>query len=99
MSHLILTFSNPVINTIKETLKLIHSVERDCEVIYSYLEFLDEFSVEKAFADLLKEFLKLDELKQRQDLLKSFGLEFVKVAPGTFNMGRNKINTRNLTEE
>ena len=93
------SFRNPVINTIKETLKLIHSVERDCEVIYSYLEFLDEFSVEKAFADLLKEFLKLDELKQRQDLLKSFGLEFVKVAPGTFNMGRNKINTRNLTEE
>lgn len=93
------SFRNPVINTIKETLKLIHSVEKDCEVIYSYLEFLDEFSVEKAFADLLKEFLKLDELKQRQDLLKSFGLEFVKVAPGTFNMGRNKINTRNLTEE
>lgn len=93
------SFRNPVINTIKETLKLIHSVEKDCEVIYSYLEFLDEFSVEKAFADLLKEFLKLDELKQRQDLLKSYGLEFVEVAPGTFNMGRNKVNTRNLTEE
>lgn len=93
------SFRNPVINTIKETLKLIHSVEKDCEVIYSYLEFLDEFSVEKAFVDLLKEFLKLDELKQRQDLLKSFGLEFVKVEPGTFSMGRNKVNTRNLTEE
>lgn len=93
------SFRNPIINTIKETLKLIHSVEKDCEVIYSYLEFLDEFSVEKAFADLLKEFLKLDELQQRQDLLKSFGLEFVEVAPGTFNMGRNKVNTKNLTDE
>jgi len=93
------SFRDPVINTIRETLKLIHSVEKDCEVIYSYLEFLNEFSVEKAFADLLKEFLKLDKLKQRQDLLKSFGLEFVKVSAGTFNMGRNKVNTRNLSEE
>lgn len=93
------SFRNPVINTIKETLKLMHSVERDCEVIYSYLEFLNEFSIEKAFEDLLKEFLKLDELQQRQDLLRSFGLEFVRVEPGVFNMGRNKVNTRNLTEE
>lgn len=93
------SFRNPIINTIKETLKLIHSVEKDCEVIYSYLEFLEEFSVEKAFADLLKEFLKLGELEQRQDLLKSYGLEFVKVIPGTFNMGRNKVNTRSLTDE
>lgn len=93
------SFRNPVINTIKETLTLIHKIEKDCEVIYSYLEFLEEFSVEKVFLNLLEEFLELDTLKQRQDLLKSFGLEFVEVLPGTFNMGRNKVNTRNLTEE
>lgn len=93
------SFRNPVINTIKETLTLIHSVEKDCEVIYSYLEFLEEFSVEKAFSDLFKEFLELNTLQQRQNLLKSFGLEFVEVSPGVFNMGRNKINTKYLSEE
>ncbi len=93
------SFRNPVINTIKETLTLIHKVEKDCEVIYSYLEFLEEFSVEKAFANLLHEFLQLDKLKQRQNLLKVFGLDFVEVAPGVFEMGRNKVNTKNMSEE
>jgi formylglycine-generating enzyme required for sulfatase activity/GTPase SAR1 family protein len=86
------SFRNPVINTIKETLTLIHSIEMDCEVIYSYLEFLNEYNTERAFADLLRDFLKLDTLKDRQDLLKEYGLEFVDVHAGAFNMGRHENN-------
>lgn len=93
------SFRNPVINTIRETLTLIHKIEKDCEVVYAYLAFLEEFSEERVFSQLLKDFLDLDNLKQRQRLLKEFGLEFAIVQPGTFNMGRNKPNYKNLTEE
>ena len=93
------SFRNPVINTIRETLTLIHKVEKDCEVIYAYLSFLEEFRVEKVFSELLEDFLELKNLRQRQGLLKAFGLEFAYVAPGTFNMGRNKINTKILSLE
>ena len=93
------SFRNPVINTIRETLTLIHKVEKDCEVIYAYLVFLEEFSVERVFSTLLSDFLELKCLAKRQRILKSYGLEFVDILPGTFNMGRNKINTRALSKE
>lgn len=93
------SFRNPVINTIKETLTLMHSIEKDCEVIYSYLEFINEFNTEKIFADLLNNFLKLDELEQRQGLLKEYGLDFVEVSAGTFNMGRREIDKNGLSED
>lgn len=93
------SFRNPVINTIRETLTLIHKVEKDCEVIYAYLTFLEEFRIERIFSELLEDFLQLKCLSRRQQLLESFGLEFAYVAPGTFNMGRNKINTRSLSRE
>lgn len=90
------SFRNPIINTIRETLTLMHSIEKDCEVIFAYLEFLEEFKEETAFNDLLHNFLQLDTLKQRQDILRMYGLEFVDLKSGTFNMGRNKISTRNM---
>ncbi|GHT10784.1 hypothetical protein FACS189426_11690 [Bacteroidia bacterium] len=93
------SFRNPVINTIKETLTLIHSIEKNCEVIYSYLEFLSEFSKEEVFTNLLNDFLKLDELEQRQNLLKEYGLDFKEVSAGKFNMGRQDIDKSGLTEE
>lgn len=93
------SFRNPVINTIKETLTLIHSVEKDCEVIYTYLEFLEEFSTERVFSSLLNEFLKLDELKERQDMLRDYGLELINIPAGCFSMGRRDFDKGQLSSQ
>lgn len=93
------SFRNPVINTIKETLTLIHSIEKDCEVIYSYLEFLEEFSTERAFFNLLNEFLKLDELEERQYMLRDYGLEFVDIHAGCYTMGRRDFDKGQLSNQ
>lgn len=83
------SYKTPIVNTINETLTLIHSVEKDCEVVYSYLEFLTEFSKEeRIFASLLGNFLQLEKIAERRQLLKSYGLEFIEVKPGKFDMGR-----------
>ncbi len=83
------SYKTPIINTINETLTLIHSVEKDCEVVYSYLEFLTEFSKEeRIFASLLGKFLQLEKITERRQLLESYGLEFIEIVPGKFNMGR-----------
>ena len=88
------SYKTPIVNTINETLALIHTVEKDCEVVYSYLEFLTEFSKEeRIFSTLLANFLQLDKMDARRQLLKSYGLEFVKVEPGKFYMGRNVLNS------
>lgn len=79
------------INTIQETLKLIHSVERDCEVIYAYLEFLEEFKEEQTFSAMFSEFLDYQHLTSRQEQMRNLGLDFSLVNPGTFMMGRNPL--------
>jgi formylglycine-generating enzyme required for sulfatase activity len=91
------SFRNPVINTIKETLTLIHRVEKDCEVIYAYLEFLSEFDQERTFASLLNEFLQLHKLAERQAMLSEYGLKFVDVFAGSFNMGRRDFDKGQLS--
>ena len=93
------SFRKPIVNTIKETLTLIHSVEKDCEVIYSYLEFLEEYKSESEFSLLLNEFLCLSTLKQRQKKLESFGLNFINIDAGVFNMGRNRSNNKYLSND
>lgn len=84
-------YRKQAINTIRETLTLIHRVERDCEVIYSYLEFLEEFRQESTFEHLLYDFLDYGNLPDRQQKMERCGLLFIDVAAGTFNMGRNAI--------
>lgn len=84
-------YRKQAINTIQETLKLIHSVERDCEIIYAYLEFLEEFKEEQTFSDMLADFLDYAHLEARQKQMQELGLEFSLVAPGTFLMGRNHL--------
>ncbi len=93
------SFRNPIINTIKETLTLIHSIEKDCEVIYTYIEFLEEFSEERAFSSLLNEFLQLDNLVERQEMIRDYGLEFVDISAGCFNMGRRDFDKGQLSSQ
>ena len=49
-------YRKQIVNVIKDTLLLIHGAEtnaKDCEVIYSYIEFLEEFRQERVFNELL----------------------------------------------
>ena len=92
-------FRLPVINTIKETLTLIHTEERNCEVVYAYLEFLEKNSNERVFGELLEKFLDLTNLARRQKRMKALGLEFVEIKAGTFKMGRSATNRNALSPE
>lgn len=85
-------YRKQAINTIEETLTLIHSVERDCEVIYTYLEFLEEFKEERTFNKLLRIFLDYDHLNERRARMAECGLDFSEIPAGLFNMGRNQHN-------
>jgi len=89
-------FRLPVINTIRETLSLMHTVEKDCEVVYAYLEFLEEYHDERAFSEILGKFLDLSNLENRRKMMDKLGLEFVEVKSGTFCMGRNATNRSKL---
>jgi formylglycine-generating enzyme required for sulfatase activity len=86
-------YRKQIVNVIKDTLLLIHKAEseaKDCEVIYAYIEFLEEFKGESVFNELLTQFLDLNNaLIRRQKLCDSFGLSFAKIPSGSFEMGRN----------
>lgn len=92
-------YRKQAINTIQETLTLIHSVEKDCEVIYSYINFLEEFQYESVFKSLFEKFLDYEHLNERMKIASECGLEFAHVPAGEFLMGRNKIDCSSMTEE
>jgi formylglycine-generating enzyme required for sulfatase activity/GTPase SAR1 family protein len=82
-----------ITNIIKDTLESIHDEEtkaKDCEVIYAYIEFLEEFRQESVFDKLLTKFLDLNNASyRRQQLCTDFGLSFAEIPSGNFEMGRN----------
>jgi len=97
-------YRKQIVNVIHDTLVLIHKAEneaKDCEVIYSYIEFLEEFKEqESVFSELLTEFLDLKNVQTRISILKEqFGLTFAKVPAGVFEMGRNEVSVIGCTEE
>ena len=92
-------YRKQAINTIKETLTLIHNVERDCEVVYSYITFLEEYSTEREFLILLNEFMDYNHLEERLSVLHKMGLEFVRIPSGTFVMGRDKNDDDEQTDK
>ena len=91
-------YKKQAINIIQESLRLIHKAEaeaKDCEVIYSYISFLEEFKNERVFDELLTEFLDLKNAEsRRQKLCNDFGLSFVNVSCGNFVMGRNQVTEK-----
>lgn len=97
-------YRKQIVNVIRDTLLLIHKAEneaKDCEVIYSYIEFLEEFiEQEQVFKDLMWEFLDLDNAAQRRAQLKEkCGLTFVKVPAGEFTMGRAAVPMDGFSDE
>jgi len=89
-------YSKRIVKTIRDTLVLIDKAEakvKDCEVIYSYISFLEEFkNKETVFDELLTEFLDLKNAQtRRQKLCDDFGLSFTKISSGNFEMGRNPV--------
>jgi formylglycine-generating enzyme required for sulfatase activity len=97
-------YRKQIVNVIRDTLILIHKAEndaKDCEVIYSYIEFLEEFKEqEPIFYDLLTEFLDLSNAKKRRAKLRTeCGLTFVRIPSGEFYMGRDPICLDKLSEE
>jgi formylglycine-generating enzyme required for sulfatase activity len=93
-----------IVSAIRDTLILIHKAEndaKDCEVIYSYIEFLEEFKEqEPVFYDLLTKFLDLRNAKKRRDKLRTeYGLTFIRIPSGEFNMGTDPICFDKLSEE
>lgn len=84
-------YRKQAVNTICETLSIIHNVERDCEVVYAYLEFLEKFRDETHFGQLLHDFLDYDHLPSRLEKMQECGLEFIDIPAGAFAMGRNPI--------
>ena len=89
-------YSKRIVKTIRDTLVLIDKAEakvKDCEVIYSYISFLEEFeNKEVVFDELLFEFLDLKNAQTRRQMLcDDFGLSFTKISSGNFEMGRNPI--------
>ena len=83
-----------IINVIRDSLLLINKAEnetKDCEVIYSYIDFLEEFkNQEIVFNKLLIDFLDLENAqKRRNKLCRNFGLNFIKISCGNFEMGRD----------
>ena len=97
-------YRKQIVNVIRDTLVLIHKAEndaKDCEVIYSYIEFLEEFKEqEPVFNELITEFLDLDNARNRRTRLQTeFGLKFVRIPSGEFYMGRNPIRLDEFSEE
>lgn len=97
-------YRKQIVNVIRDTLVLIHKAEndeKDCEVIYSYIEFLEEFKdQEPTFDELLSEFLDLSHAQARRAKLRNeCGLTFVRIPAGEFEMGRNPIPLETLSEE
>lgn len=97
-------YRKQIVNVIRDTLLLIHKAEneaKDCEVIYSYIEFLEEFiEQEQVFKELMWEFLDLDNAAQRRAQLKEkCGLTFVKVPAGEFTMGRTAVPMDGFSDE
>ena len=97
-------YRKQIVNVIHDTLALIHKAEneaKDCEVIYSYIEFLEEFKEqETVFDELMSDFLDLRNAPARRAELKSkCGLTFVKIPAGEFLMGRDPVSTEGLTDE
>lgn len=90
-------YRKQAINTIRETLTLIHSVERDCEVVYAYVSFLEEFEKERVFSKLLYSFLDYEHLSERMELAQKNGLEFSLIPAGSFLMGRNKLSEKDVS--
>jgi formylglycine-generating enzyme required for sulfatase activity len=78
----------------KETLKLIHTAEektKDCEVIYAYIELLEELkNKNNIFDELLTDFLDLNNAKNRKEIMcEKYGLSFIEISNGNFMMGRD----------
>lgn len=93
-----------IVNTIVETLELMHSAERmekDCEVIYSYISFLEKYKDEEdAFRKAYNRFLDIDNLFERmEDFKTKFGLEFAYIEEGRFEMGRSASNESFIIED
>ena len=84
------------VEMVDKALRLIHKKEkeigRDCEVIYQYVDFLEEFSCELRFVELLDLIFDYAHLEERLKKLESVGLRFIQVAPGSFEMGRDKFS-------
>jgi len=96
-------YRKQIVNVISDTLILIHKAEniaKDCEVIYSYIEFLEDFQEqETVFRDLLTDFLDLKSAKiRRKKLRNSCGLKFVLIPSGVFEMGRDPIELEALSD-
>ena len=85
------------VDMVVKALTLIHENEsqygKDCEVIYEYLSFLEEFSNEQMFSDLYDEILDFrdNHLEKRLNLLASKGLHFLEIKAGKYEMGRDKF--------
>jgi len=97
-------YRKQIVNMIRDTLILIHKAEndaKDCEVIYSYIEFLEEFKEqEPIFNDLFIDFLDLENAESRRERLRTeCGLTFVRVPSGEFQMGRDPICLDKLSEK
>lgn len=93
-------YSKRIVKIIKDTLTLIHKAEaevKDCEVIYSYISFLEELkNKEKVFDELITDFLDLKNARtRRQRLCNEFGLSFINISNGNFEMGRDPISENN----
>lgn len=90
-------YRKQIVDTIVETLELMHIAEfkeKDCEVIYSYLSFLEEYQDEEAtFKKAIYKFLDLDNLFERKQKFKNdYGLRFSYIDAGKFEMGRSALS-------
>ena len=89
-------YKEQAVNTIVKSLSLIHEIEKasgkDCEVIYEYVSFLEEFSKEVEFFKLLNVILEYETLETRLEKLKRAGLKFISLKAGAFEMGRDKFS-------
>lgn len=97
-------YRKQIVNVIRDTLELIHKAEneaKDCEVIYFYIEFLEEFKdQESIFADLMTKFLDLENAPfRRAKLGTECNLTFVQIPAGEFVMGRDLVPIRDFSEE
>lgn len=88
-------FKAQAVEMVVKSLRLIHQKERDigkdCEVIYQYVAFLEEFSSEPKFDALLDEIFEYSKLAERLNRLAEVGLRFISVRPGAYEMGRDKF--------
>ena len=88
-------YKEQAVHTVVKSLRLIHKIEKDyckdCEVIYEYVSFLEEFKKEVEFSKLLDEILEYDSLDERIKKLEKAGLKFIPVKAGVFEMGRDRF--------